>query len=104
MYNIMDVTMRLAGPGEGVGPDVGLKPVGNDLVPLGKVALVLSVNGQDVAAFYGTPRELRQQVMEGFALPVPDGVDLELPTVTMEPGPEGWTVVSINPPEDHDPR
>lgn len=64
--NVLDSTLSLVGPGEEIGEDV---------VPEGKVALVIGC-GSDAVAVIGTPQQLRDRVYEGFGLPVPAGVPL----------------------------
>jgi hypothetical protein len=63
-----DVTLDLVGPHTYVDGD--LPPV-----PAGKVGLVIRAEG-DTVLVVGTPQQLRQQVLTGFTLPVPDGVRL----------------------------
>lgn len=66
--NAQDVTLELVGPGVYVDGD--LPPV-----PQGKAGLVIRAQG-DTVLVVGTPQQLRQQVMEGFGLPVPADVPL----------------------------
>lgn len=62
----LDVIVTLAGPGT---------VIGEDAVPEGKIAVVLSTPSDQVVVT-GTPQQLRERVLDGFSLPVPDGVDL----------------------------
>lgn len=61
-----DVVLELVAPGT---------TVGEDTVPEGKVGLTFGANG-DTVLVIGTPQQLRTRVVEGFGLPVPDGVSL----------------------------
>lgn len=61
-----DIVLSLAAPG---------LTLGHDTVPEGKVALVIGA-GSDTIVIEGTPQQLRERVVDGLSLPVPDGVPL----------------------------
>lgn len=66
--DVQDTTLGLVGPGA---------TVGEHTVPADKVGLVITstVTGDQVLVI-GTPQQLRDSVVDGMCLPVPDGVAL----------------------------
>lgn len=80
VYDVMDTTLELLGPGTHTSltqVEPGAHVTAEIVVPEGKVALVINaLQGRDVVAFIGTPQQLRDSVVDGMCLPVPDGVDL----------------------------
>lgn len=63
----LDIVLSLQGPGTDLGD--------GDVVPAGQVALVIETR-TDAVFVTGTPQQLRQHILDGLALPVPDGVSL----------------------------